>query len=464
MPNAHLLGLYHRICKLLFYKIKPVFVFDGPAPPLKRETLNRRRQHRSKDAKKAKQASAKILDNYIRSQAVAQQLQRQTMAVEKVVKQGSDGISSLLHNRIAKKGKDLFELPELPEDADAFVESSEESSDSETEGILRRLGLDEVSDVHQVDVTSEKFSSLPKNVQYDVLTELKDKRKQNSWAKMHEMPQKAEGFSGFQLERLKRRRQVQKKLEDVESQLNEETSLNFKNDPNLFVGDKEGVRKAKTEVRKMASQPDRHILFMSGLAGNKNYEDENGEDEDVDDPEDLSRVVAESLLDQDSLSQAEILDMIKAPREKGGSSKIVVNEIGSDSDDDVILLPSSSVVQSSRLGGRAASRGNSIDDREVVDIKVEDVKPFIEEPKVPSAEGIVISFEVPKKKDEVEIAKKKDEVEEMSDSGSDSEESDDMFADVFDGAHNVESLDDILAKAVIPNVSVTDDENSDVEV
>merc|ERR550519_2854605 len=50
MPNAHLLGLYHRICKLLFYKIKPVFVFDGPAPPLKRETLNRRRQLHESDA------------------------------------------------------------------------------------------------------------------------------------------------------------------------------------------------------------------------------------------------------------------------------------------------------------------------------------------------------------------------------------------------------------------------------
>lgn len=37
--NAHVLGFLRRISKLLFYGIKPVFVFDGGAPILKRTTL-----------------------------------------------------------------------------------------------------------------------------------------------------------------------------------------------------------------------------------------------------------------------------------------------------------------------------------------------------------------------------------------------------------------------------------------
>jgi DNA excision repair protein ERCC-5 len=37
--NAHVLGFLRRICKLLFYGIKPIFVFDGGAPTLKRSTI-----------------------------------------------------------------------------------------------------------------------------------------------------------------------------------------------------------------------------------------------------------------------------------------------------------------------------------------------------------------------------------------------------------------------------------------
>lgn len=39
LTNAHILGFLRRICKLLYYGIKPVFVFDGGAPVLKRITI-----------------------------------------------------------------------------------------------------------------------------------------------------------------------------------------------------------------------------------------------------------------------------------------------------------------------------------------------------------------------------------------------------------------------------------------
>lgn len=39
LVNAHIVGFLRRICKLLFYGIKPVFVFDGGAPALKRSTI-----------------------------------------------------------------------------------------------------------------------------------------------------------------------------------------------------------------------------------------------------------------------------------------------------------------------------------------------------------------------------------------------------------------------------------------
>jgi DNA excision repair protein ERCC-5 len=37
--NPHILLLLHRICKLLHFKIKPIFIFDGGVPELKHRTL-----------------------------------------------------------------------------------------------------------------------------------------------------------------------------------------------------------------------------------------------------------------------------------------------------------------------------------------------------------------------------------------------------------------------------------------
>ncbi|KAG6544932.1 hypothetical protein Mapa_013624 [Marchantia paleacea] len=65
--NAHLLGFFRRICKLLFLRIKPVFVFDGGTPLLKRRTVIARRKQRESAQFKIRKTAEKLLLNHIRS-------------------------------------------------------------------------------------------------------------------------------------------------------------------------------------------------------------------------------------------------------------------------------------------------------------------------------------------------------------------------------------------------------------
>lgn len=65
--NAHILGFFRRICKLLFLRTKPVFVFDGGTPVLKRRTIAARRRHRENARAKIRKTAEKLLLNHVRS-------------------------------------------------------------------------------------------------------------------------------------------------------------------------------------------------------------------------------------------------------------------------------------------------------------------------------------------------------------------------------------------------------------
>src|SRR5271163_30935 len=61
LRNSHIVGFFRRICKLLFFGIKPVFVFDGGAPALKRATLAARAQRREGRKEDATRTAGKML-------------------------------------------------------------------------------------------------------------------------------------------------------------------------------------------------------------------------------------------------------------------------------------------------------------------------------------------------------------------------------------------------------------------
>lgn len=54
-------------------------------------------------------------------------------------------------------------------------------------------------DLHSVDIQSESFKNLGVKEKYDVLIELKETRKQNSWGRLNELPKNSDTFSDFQV-------------------------------------------------------------------------------------------------------------------------------------------------------------------------------------------------------------------------------------------------------------------------
>ncbi|RWS28862.1 flap endonuclease 1-like protein [Leptotrombidium deliense] len=54
--TSHLVGLFYRTCKLLEAGIKPVYVFDGKAPQLKGDELQKRKERREEASKKLEEA------------------------------------------------------------------------------------------------------------------------------------------------------------------------------------------------------------------------------------------------------------------------------------------------------------------------------------------------------------------------------------------------------------------------
>ncbi|KAG8752018.1 DNA repair protein rad2, partial [Ceratobasidium sp. 428] len=70
LVNAHILGFLRRISKLLFYGVKPVFVFDGGAPALKRSTITERKKRKSGAAASHAKVAEKLLAAQLRREAL----------------------------------------------------------------------------------------------------------------------------------------------------------------------------------------------------------------------------------------------------------------------------------------------------------------------------------------------------------------------------------------------------------
>lgn len=113
---------------------------------------------------------------------------------------------------------DLFKLPpvqdDLPKD-DSYTDigESDESSFDEKQRVVYNHNL------QAIDVKSSHFQSLPADIRHEILSDIKETRKQSSWGRLHELPAESQSFSSFQMKRLLKRRQVQVELEEAEKEM-----------------------------------------------------------------------------------------------------------------------------------------------------------------------------------------------------------------------------------------------------
>jgi len=272
LVNAHVLGFLRRITKLLFYGIKPVFVFDGGAPALKRSTLNERKKKKSGAAVSHEKIAERLLAAQLRREALKHHAQcvHYFMAMFFIFIFTYDqlGFYFFVVNRrkvsSEGKGKDKAQPDDIPldehtvylEDIDgsvprrpAKIKATTPTSSSKKQNKYRDYDpyhLPEVDMEEAVskatrasvpdprfatedelrafieemrpedfDITSSEFRELPTEVQYEIIGDLRLKSRQTSQARLRKMLRMAPtpmDFSKQQILNLKQRNSLTQQL------------------------------------------------------------------------------------------------------------------------------------------------------------------------------------------------------------------------------------------------------------
>jgi DNA excision repair protein ERCC-5 len=155
-----------------------------------------------------------------------EQLLLETLAKEKIVKQALGDPEKLLisPSKLPKpkptreeERDEMFMLPAI----EGTKKEIKSELDEDEEELCPKRAYD--VNINRIDVNSTHFKSLPADIRHDILTDIKETRKQNTWARLRELPVESNDFSTYQMSRLLRRRQVQVGLEEAEKEMGGKT-------------------------------------------------------------------------------------------------------------------------------------------------------------------------------------------------------------------------------------------------
>ncbi|BFZ53038.1 DNA repair protein rad2 [Savitreella phatthalungensis] len=229
LRNSHIVGFFRRICKLLFHGIRPVFVFDGVAPELKKLTLRKRKAFREGGRVDVVKTAGKILAVQMRKRAI-EDAERQRAARE------NDGEEVVPDNpvyfnevdlpqpEIQKtrfKRQDQYHLPDMSTSLDrqGGINDPRIMTQEELQAYAEQFdsakGDMNLLDFAKIDFDSDFFASLPVADQYSILNaaRLRSRLRMGlSVEQLTDMFPDRMAFSRFQVERVKERSDLTNRL------------------------------------------------------------------------------------------------------------------------------------------------------------------------------------------------------------------------------------------------------------
>ncbi|CDS36211.1 DNA repair protein complementing XP G cells [Echinococcus multilocularis] len=245
--NLHLAILFQRICKLLFFGIRPIFVFDGAVPALKKATMAARRISRSTAKEKSCQARDRLLKRLFRR--LAESAAKSQTPSEELIAEFVRRFNSTEEIRKAELDVEMFgsqssSIKAAPSTALLQLEEEQESAS--------QLAWDFVDNSPSIDLQSDAFSALPIQAQLRVILILLNAQIQPSSQSLRA----GESFSQTQVNRLIARRNLALKKVEIESKINEVlvASVTPRNLPS-------GLDMSVTAQR-IASQDEGHAILM----------------------------------------------------------------------------------------------------------------------------------------------------------------------------------------------------------
>ncbi|XP_053772407.1 basic immunoglobulin-like variable motif-containing protein isoform X1 [Desmodus rotundus] len=250
IENAHLLTLFHRLCKLLFFRIRPIFVFDGDTPLLKKQTLAKRRHKKDLATNDSRKTTEKLLKTFLKRQAIKTALRSKR----------DEALPSLTQ---VQREDDIYALPPLQEEEKNSSEEEDEKEWQERMNQKQELQEEFFQNPHAVDIESEDFRSLPPEIKHEILTDMKEFTKRRRTL-FEAMPEESNDFSQYQLKGLLKKNYLNQHIENVQKEMNQQHSGQIQRQY-----EDEGGFLKEVESRRVVSEDTSHYILIKGIQAKK---------------------------------------------------------------------------------------------------------------------------------------------------------------------------------------------------